>query len=307
MALVPSLNALSQTRPKFKPMAAALTSGVAIALSLWITPALADPFRGDGSDAIDDNTEEIFETIFVDGNYQSARAMLANIDTDDPLAYAMRASIAYLNHDWTTMGESATLTREKAEQLMASDPLRGHLYTATGIFLEGAYTLSSGDGNLVAQTPAILGKLQEVFSELDAAEAIDPNDPELNLLRGYMDLMLAVNLPFTDPQQAITRLQDYAAPTYLAQRGMAIAYRDLAMYDEALAAVDMALADTPENPDLFYLKAQILRLKGDNAAAIENFGMALEKRDQLFSEQIGQISYEQCRTAGQSGCSQYLE
>jgi hypothetical protein len=41
---------------------------------------------------------------------------------------------------------------------------------------------------------------------------VDPNDPELNLITGYMDLMLAVNLPFSDPAQAIERLEKYGSP-----------------------------------------------------------------------------------------------
>jgi hypothetical protein len=67
-----------------------------------------------------------------------------------------------------------------------------------------------------------LSKLQKVFQYLDEAKKIDPKDPELNLLTGYMDLMLAVNLPFSDPAQAVEKLEKYAAPSYLAYRGIAV-------------------------------------------------------------------------------------
>ncbi len=65
-------------------------------------------------------------------------------------------------------------------------------------------------------------RVAKVYAYLGKAEAISANDPELNLIRGYMDLMLAVNLPFTSPDQAIERLEKNAAPRYLVDRGIAI-------------------------------------------------------------------------------------
>ena len=53
--------------------------------------------------------------------------------------------------------------------------------------------------------------LQQVFSELDEAESINPSDPELNLIKGYMDLMLAVNLPFSNPEGAISQMSTYGS------------------------------------------------------------------------------------------------
>jgi tetratricopeptide (TPR) repeat protein len=279
---------------RLQRITATLVTAGAIALSL-VAPALAgDPFRSSNPHAIDDQTEAAFRAIFEQGDYRSAANLLRSPNANEPLAYAIKTSLAYIDQNWDVMGENATLTREAAEQLMATDPLRGHLYTAVGHFLEGAYTLSTQD--TIRATPAILSKLQQVFDSLDQAAAIDPNDPELNLLKGYMDLMMAVNLPFSNPQEAIERLENYGEPAYLADRGIAIGYRDLDQQNEALAAVDRALAATSDNPDLFYLKAQILVRQGKYQESLGLFQQALAKQAQLPRNLTIQIAFEQCRT-----------
>lgn len=275
-----------------RSIAAALTAG---SIGLMALPAWAgDPFRGASSPySIDAQTEAAFNAIFVDGNYPEAARLLQNADPNEPLAYAMRASLAYLDGQMDALGENATLTREAGEQLVATNPLRGHLYVAVGHFLEGAYTISTESP--VRATPIVLGKLQQVFDNLEEAEKIDANDPELNLLKGYMDLMLAVNLPFSSPQQAIDRLRDHAAPEYLAERGIAIGYRDLNQQDQALQAVDRAIALTPNNPDLLFLKAQILTRQNQLAASLPFYQQALARQAQLPRSLVGQMTFEQCR------------
>jgi tetratricopeptide (TPR) repeat protein len=274
----------------------ALVSNVAIALSIWALPAWAgDPFRTTNPHPIGDKTEAAFRAIFEQGNYVEAGRLLETAEPNEPLAYALKASLAYINGDWNTLGTNATLTRETAERLASSDPLRSHLYTAVGLFLEGAHTLKTSDNTVIA-TPSVLGKLQQVFDQFNQAERIASDDPELNLIKGYMDLMLAVNLPFSNPGDAIERLEKYAAPTYLAQRGIAIGYRDLRQPDQAMTAVDRALTATPDNPDLFYLKAQILVRKGQEQESLRFFRLALAKSAQLPQSLINQIAWEQCRT-----------
>jgi len=282
-----------QRRSRFRHIAAIATLAGAIALSS-VAPAWAgDPFRSTNPHAIDDQTEAAFEAIFKQGDYRRAADLLRSPNSSEPLAYAMKTSLDYVNQNLDSMGENATRTRETAEQLVATDPLRGHLYIAVGHFLEGAYTFSTQDR--IRATPAVLGKLQQVFENLDEAEKVDPNDPEFNLLKGYMDLLLAVNLPFSNPQQAIDRLQEHAAPTYLAKRGIAVGYRDLGQQDQALTAVNQALQDTPDNPDLLYLKAQILVLQNQDQASLPFFQQALSKSTRLFPNLLAQIFFEQCR------------
>ncbi|WP_228035163.1 Sll0314/Alr1548 family TPR repeat-containing protein [Oculatella sp. LEGE 06141] len=277
-----------------KRVTAVVMGAVTIAISLLPPPAIAgDPFRASDSRNIDSQTEAAFKAIFEQGNYREAAQLLDTAQTDEPLAYAMKASIAYLNGDNEGLGRNGTLTREAAQRLTQSDPLRGHIYTAAGHFLEGAHTLTTQ--GTVRATPAVLGKLQQVFNELGEAEKIAPNDPELNLIKGFMDLMLAVNLPFSNPQQAIERLQNYAAPDYLAQRGIAIGYRDLEQPDLALQAVERAIQAAPNNPDLLYLKAQILVLQNRPQESLRLFRQALAQREQLPDGLGDQIAYEQCR------------
>ena len=299
-------------RTNLKRLSAALAGALALTLtfipSFWANPAVADPFRTSSPHAIGAKTETAFKTLFEQGNYREAERLLQSAETDEPLAYAMKAALAYVNHDSETMGKNATLTRETAEQLVKTDPLRGHLYIGAGHFLEGAYTLSTQ--NTIAATPAVLAKLQQVFDNLTAAGKIAPQDPELNLLKGFMDLMLAVNLPFSDPEKAIAQLQAYAKPTYLAERGIAIGYRDLEKPDQALTAVDEALKETPGNPELFYLKAQILRLKSNKLQGTEqtkvrqdsvrSFRQAWRLRDRFPDELVHQLDREGCRTFQQS-------
>jgi tetratricopeptide (TPR) repeat protein len=288
-----------------KQLVAVTMGALTLTASLLSNPAWAgDPFRVTNPRNVGDQTEAAFKAMFEQGNYVTASELLQTAEPDEPLSYALKASLAYMNEEFDAMGENARLTREKAEQLKEQDPLRGHLYIAAGLFLEGAHSfLTEG---AVRSTPAVLGKLQQVFNNLSEAEKIDPNDPELNLLKGYMDLMLSVNLPFANPQEAIQRLETRAAPVYLAQRGIAIGYRDLDQQEQALIAVDRALQETPNNPELLYLKAQILRRQSDEVEgeaqtrlqrqSLNFFRQAWEQRTQLPENTVEQIDREACRT-----------
>lgn len=279
--------------PASKRSVTALASAAAVVLSMWGMPTFAkDPFRTNNPRPIGDNTEAAFESIFKEGNYKAAKNYLQKAkasEPNEPLAYAMLASLAYTEQDWETLKRYSTKTLETAEQLTRTDPLRGNLYQAVGHFLEGTYNFQK-NGAVGA-----LSKLQKVFQYLDAAKKVAPNDPELNLLTGYMDLMLAVNLPFSDPAQAIEKLETYGSPKYLAYRGIAVAYRDLRKNDKAIEFVDRALAITPNNPEVLHLKAQILRNQGKKQEASEFFKKALEKQAQLPKNSVAQITYEQCR------------
>ena len=277
-----------------------LGSGLlAIGLSISVAlPSVADPFRPNSTRKIGPFTEQAFEAIFKEGDYNKANDFLEQAKTeeaDEPLVHAMLASTAYLEDDLAKVLEGAQKTSEVASALKSSDPLRGHLYTAVGTFLKGAYLLKTK--GVAEATPEALSMLQQVFSELDAAEAIDAEDPELNLLKGYMDLMLAVNLPFSNPDEAISRMSQYGSPAYLTQRGIAIGYRDLDRLDDALIAVDRALAGAGDNPELYYLKAQLLVRQGNPTDSLEWFNKALELRDQLPQKLQTRIQWEECNAS----------
>jgi tetratricopeptide (TPR) repeat protein len=279
-----------------------------IVLNLGINSSMAgDPFPRSQPRDIGDNTEAAFKAVFKQGNYQAGQKYLQqaiSAEPNEPLAYAMKASLAYTNEDTSALESYSTKTLDTAKKLISTDPLRGNLYAAVGHFLEGAVILTR-EGT-VSGAPKALSRLREVYKHLDKAEAISPKDPELNLIKGYMDLFLAVNLPFANPQQAIQRLEENAGPQYLVDRGIAIAYRDLKNYPKALEYANRALETTSDNPELYYLKAQILRNQAKkqnnpeiNKQAIAHFDKALEKKSQLPASLVKQIESER-RSAAKS-------
>jgi tetratricopeptide (TPR) repeat protein len=264
---------------------------------LLSTPAWAgDPFRSNDSHNIGDQTEAAFEAIFRDGDYRGAEQILAGAvqnEPNEPLVYAMKASFAYDANDMEAMKSYASQTLEAAQRLVPSDPLRGNLYIAVAYFLEGGYLLKKG-----SYLQAV-GKTGTVFEYLDKATAINPNDPEVNLLRGYLDLFLSRYTPFSQSQQVISRFEQYAAPDYLRYRALATTYRDLEKYDLAMDNIDRALAVTPNNPELQYLKGQFLRNEGRRTMDLSKlqqaekyYQMALQKQDQLSRALIVQLNHE---------------
>lgn len=282
-----------------KRLTLAVASVAVMAAGLWASPSFAkDPFRTTDPHAIGDQTEAAFNAVFRQGDYVAARPYLEKAlqnEASDPLPYSLRASLAYMESDWDNFKRYATDTREVAEKLKATDPLRGNLYVAVGHFLEGAYAISPAGAGPVKGSPQALSKLQQVFDALDQAAAIDENDPELNLVKGYMDLMVAVYLPFAKPGEAIERMEKYAGPQYLAYRGIALGQRDLDQQTEALESVEKALAMTPDNPELHYLKAQILVRSDQDSESLAWFNKALEKQAQLLPPVVKQIKWEACR------------
>jgi tetratricopeptide (TPR) repeat protein len=253
-------------------------------------------------------TEAAFKAIFQQGNYPAAERYLQQAiskEPNEPLAYAMNASLAYGNKDWAKLDTYSHKTLETGQKLITNDPLRGNLYTAVGHFLEGAVILTR-EGT-VNGVPQAFSRLRQVYEYLDKAEAISANDPELNLIKGYMDLLLAVNLPFASPDRAIERLEKNAAPGYLVVRGIALAYRDLKRYTQALEYVNRAIESTSDNPEIYYLKAQILKNLGQKEKsqqmireAIANFDKALTKKSQLPGDLVKQIERERKNAASLS-------
>ena len=288
-------------------LATRLGSGLlALSLSLGIAlPTLAaDPFRTSNPHEIGELTGDAFEAIFEQGNYVEAKRLLTQAESqeaDEPLVQAMLASMSYLEGDFDSVAKRAESTKTTAIALESKDPIRSHIYQAVGTFMEGAYVLKTQ--GVAKGTPTALSLLQKVFNQLDAAEAIDPQDPELNLIKGYMDLMLAVNLPFSNPEEAISRMSQYGNPAYLTQRGIAIGYRDLDRNEEALVAAEKALAAAPQNPELLYLKGQILLRLGQETNSANAFNAALKYKEQLPEELRKKITYEGCVAEGETGDS----
>lgn len=283
------MTAIPSTSVWFRSASAAL-----LAFSVCVAPAFAkDPFRISGAKPIGDRTSTAFEAMFKQGDYVKARDILKTPDAGEPLGYAMQAAIAYLeaqtSKDYSGMQTFTTKTRDAAQALVSKDEVRGNLYLAVASFLEAGYEVSTGGA--VKGAPAALSKAQEAFKYLETAESKAPNDPEVNLIKGYIDLFTSPYIPFSSPSEAMARLEK-GSPRYLVDRGRALGYRDQKKPGDALAAVEQAIANAPGNPELLYLKAQILVNQGKSKESLAFFDQALSKKAQLPASSVKQIERE---------------
>lgn len=259
----------------------------------------ADPFRtGESARPISPEVEEAFEAFFCEGQYQNSSEKLdlaRQASPEEPMTYALLAALAYQEQDQAAFAQLATRTREVATALEAEDPLRGNLYEGVGYGLEAANIVL--ENGVVLGLPKAVPTLNNLFASIREARQIDPEDPELNLLNGYMDLLL------TYRDRSLEQFQK-AGPDYLAYRGQALAYRDLKQYPQALESVDQAIAASCDNPELYYLKAQILAAQEQYAAAVPLFDQALQSADQLPEGLVADIQVERDRAAERSLASQ---
>jgi tetratricopeptide (TPR) repeat protein len=203
------------------------------------------------------------------------------------MVYAMLASIAYIEEDFDAIERYTDRTRQAALALKPSDPLRGHLYEGVSYGFDAA--LGIARNGVALGLPRALPNLNKLYASIRSANAVDPDDPELNLLNGYMDLLL------TRRERAVEQLSK-ASPTYVSYRGMALAYRDLDRDREALEAVEKAMAGQCDNPELYYLKAQILRILERNSESVDFYNRALAAADQLPPAVVRDIKKERDRT-----------
>lgn len=260
----------------------------AVAVLLPVEAAFAaDPFRN-GADArpMGPEVEAAFNEFFCKGNYTNSRNLLTQArqaEPNEPIVYALLASVSYQEGDLAQVAEMAAKTRETAVALKASDPLRGNLYEGVGYGLEAAHRVLK-DGVTVG-LPRALPTLNKVFASIRAATKVDPADPELNLLNGYMDLLL------TRREKALEQF-NRSAPAYLAFRGQALTLRDMDRDRDALAAVDKAIDIACDNPELYYLKAQLLNRTGDFAQSLDYFNRALDGATNLPQELVTQMTRE---------------
>ncbi len=290
---------ISQFSPTITPAAASKKTAPAKVATPKPNSNMVFPTAGNrakqGSDV-----ERAKEAMFRDGDYLKAKQHLdaaLKTEPNDPLTYAMNTLYPFSSGDFEKVKEYGEKTSKAAEQLMPTNPLRGNLYQGVGLAILAAYEIKKPNGGALGA----LSKLQKVFEYIDKAKKIDPNNSELNLIKGYMDLLLAVNVPFADTSQAIEQFKN-AEPRYLALRGMYIGHRDLKEYDKASNAIEAALRIAPQNPELIYYKAQLLNIRGqaknnddDLRESIKLFEVAYQKRDRLLLSTVAQILSERCQ------------
>jgi tetratricopeptide (TPR) repeat protein len=258
----------------------------------------ADPFRtGKNARPMGTALEKAFEDFFRSGNYLNSSRKLTAAQTEnpnEPLVYTLKAALAYLNSQPQQLEALAKKTREVSLALESTDKPRSHLYRGLADGLEGAsYYLKDGDAGLFTAFP----KISAMILEIDKARQLAPTDPEINLIVGYINTVEA-KLPGRSHKykEAIGAFQK-ANPSYLAYRGQALVYRDTKDYSQAQVMVDKALADAPQNPDLLYLKAQILALQKKPAEAVALFDKALSFGKQLPESTKKQIRKERSSQA----------
>ncbi len=260
----------------------------------YASPALAqDPFRtGPDARPIGPALESAFEDFFRTGKFQNAKQKLIKAQEEnpnEPLVYTLQASLAYLNGQRDKMLEMTQKTREVSESMEAKDATRAHLYRGIAQGLEGSsYYLKDG----LLGIPKALTYVSSMFLEIDKARQLTPDDPEVNLLVGYINTLLN---KYDDALQEFRK----AGPPYLSYRGQALVYRDTKDYPKAQAMVDKALAVAPQNPDLLYLKGQIFALQNKPTEAIAFFDQALEVGKQLPESTKKQIRIERTNQMSQ--------
>ncbi|NJK35789.1 MAG: tetratricopeptide repeat protein [Oscillatoriales cyanobacterium SM2_2_1] len=268
-----------------------------LALLLTTAPAWArDPFRTTNPRPIGIETRKAFDLLFRDGNFPQAVRQLdvaLRKEAGDPLPQALRAAVAYIREDFIDMKVYSDRTRDRAQALLKTDRLRGHLYLGVSYLMEAGYIVRTQG---LTSAPRALPIVQRALDELNNASAIDPRDPELNLIKGYMDMLIASVVPLADLDSALGSLRQFATPDYLKWRGIALGYRDAKRFDQALDAVNRAIAIAPNNPELYYLRGQILWLKGGTNLneARTQYLLALRQSSQLPPPLVGTIRVE-CR------------
>ena len=266
----------------------------------------ADPFRSTNPRDIGSETQKAFVLMFKEGNYVAAVKQLdvaVKTEANEPLLFALRASTFYAKEDYLGMRVAGQRVRANAQALKGKDNLRAHVYLAASDLIEAGYIVKT-EG--VSSAARALPLVQSVFDNIKQAQDIDPSDPELNLIKGYIDMLIASVLPLSDLETALSSLKQYAAPDYLKWRGIALAYRDARKPELALDAVNKAIAAAPNNPELTYLKGQVLWMQGGNniPTAKKQFELALTKAKQLNPSLLTEIR-EQCRNiSGGVSCAE---
>lgn len=266
----------------------------------------ADPFRSTNPRDIGSETQKAFVLMFKEGNYVAAVKQLdvaVKTEANEPLLFALRASTFYAKEDYLGMRVAGQRVRANAQALKGKDNLRAYVYLAASDLIEAGYIVKT-EG--VSSAARALPLVQSVFDNIKQAQDIDPSDPELNLIKGYIDMLIASVLPLSDLETALSSLKQYAAPDYLKWRGIALAYRDARKPELALDAVNKAIAAAPNNPELTYLKGQVLWMQGGNniPTAKKQFELALTKAKQLNPSLLTEIR-EQCRNiSGGVSCAE---
>jgi tetratricopeptide (TPR) repeat protein len=256
-----------------------------LAILLCASSALAaDPFRvGFKARPMGASLQSAFEDFFRYGRYQSSDQKLTKAQAEnpnEPLVYTLQAATAYQNQQKDVFLTTLPKIRAASKAIAEKDVARSHLYRGIAQGLEGYFLKDS-----VTDLPKTLTYASSMLLEIDKAHQLSPNDPEINLFVGFINMVLGKR------DEALTNFQK-AGPPYLALRGQALVYRDTKDYPNAQIAVDKAIAVAPKNPELLYLKAQILSLQKNPTEAVKYFDQAIKLGNELPEGTLKQINKE---------------
>jgi tetratricopeptide (TPR) repeat protein len=233
--------------------------------------------------------EGAFEDFFRRGNYLNSGQKLTIAQTEnpkEPLVYTLQAALAFLNEQPDQMKALAQNAYKVSETLKTKDKARSHLYRGISQGLEGtSYYLKDNGAAGVAMAFTFVPSM---LMEIDKARQLAPDDPEVNLIVGYVNTVLN---KYDDALAAFRK----AGPSYLADRGQALVYRDKKDYPQALQMVEKAITAAPQNPELLYLKAQILASQQQPLQAVTFFDKALSLGKQLPESTKKQIRKERSK------------
>jgi tetratricopeptide (TPR) repeat protein len=251
----------------------------------------ADPFRvGIKARTMGASLQSAFEDFFRDGKYQSSSQKLAKAQVEnpnEPLVFTLLAATAYQNQQKDVFLLTLPKIRDASNRIATKDSARSHLYRGVAQGLEGYFLKDS-----VTDLPKTLTYASSMLLEIDKAHNLSPNDPEINLFVGFINMVLGKH------DEALKNFQK-AGPPYLALRGQALVYRDTKDYANAQIAVDKAIAVAQQNPELFYLKAQILVLQKNPAEAMKYFNQAIKLGKELPADTLKQIDKERSAIVSQ--------
>jgi tetratricopeptide (TPR) repeat protein len=244
----------------------------------------ADPFRiGAKARPMGPSLQSAFEDFFRYGKYQSSSQKLAKAQSEnpnEPLVFTLLAATAYQNQQKDVFLQMLPKIRDASNRIAAKDSARSHLYKGVAQGLEGYFLKDS-----VTDLPKTLTYASSMLLEIDKAHSLSPNDPEINLFVGFINMVLGKH------GEALKNFQK-AGPPYLSLRGQALVYRDTKDYANAQVAVDKAIAVAPKNPELLYLKAQILVLQKNPTEAKKYFDLAINLGKELPADTLKQINKE---------------
>ena len=244
----------------------------------------ADPFRvGIKARPMGASLQSVFEDFFRYGKYKSSSQKLAKAQAEnpnEPLVFTLLAATAYQNQQKDVFLQMVPKIRDASNRIAAKDSARSHLYKGIAQGLQGYFLKDN-----VTDLPKTLTYASSMLLEIDKAHSLSPNDPEINLFVGFINMVLGKH------DEALKNFQK-ASPPYLALRGKALVYRDTKDYANAQVAVDKAIAVAPQNPELLYLKAQILVLQKNPNEAMKYFNQALKLGNELPADTLKQINKE---------------